>query len=395
MAPLGKAWLPKVSPPPPTSYKEKNNDVKVLISDLEKKNDEDSFSSKVQIMTLRTMDVDRVSEFAWHLFTFASAQDNLMKAPQVPRLGQNWEGKPGVDIVMARNKVIAVTWLKTYLTFGPTSGECDQRNAAAPECIPAVVVVEDIPGGYRQINITVIFGHILPPSLAVLESHPRGDLQALLKSDSGTSGERFKQSYEVQGCGLFRRTWWGQKIGYELVVVTERSQNESATALIQIRDVLGQQAFRALRPTSENEGFGDKNPLVQIRNGIDEWSKECWGIIFSNMLLDNWVNPNTAEFEFELDSDSIRASLRQKIQSGQRISSGLCLAGKGEKRGKTITPLCPGTISSQGLQGLHQASRRICRHSRGRRQISTATGRQQKAGRNGRGSPQISPELRF
>ncbi|KAF9031702.1 multidrug resistance-associated ABC transporter [Hymenopellis radicata] len=35
----------------------------------EKKDDEDDFSSKAQIMTLMTTDVDRLSEFAWHLFT--------------------------------------------------------------------------------------------------------------------------------------------------------------------------------------------------------------------------------------------------------------------------------------------------------------------------------------
>ena len=33
------------------------------------KDDEDEFSSKAQIMTLMTTDVDRVSEFAWHYFT--------------------------------------------------------------------------------------------------------------------------------------------------------------------------------------------------------------------------------------------------------------------------------------------------------------------------------------
>jgi len=35
----------------------------------EKKDEDDEFSSKAQIMTLMTTDVDRVSEFAWHLFT--------------------------------------------------------------------------------------------------------------------------------------------------------------------------------------------------------------------------------------------------------------------------------------------------------------------------------------
>ena len=33
------------------------------------KKDEDDFSSKAQIMTLMTTDVDRVSDFSWHLFT--------------------------------------------------------------------------------------------------------------------------------------------------------------------------------------------------------------------------------------------------------------------------------------------------------------------------------------
>ena len=33
------------------------------------KKDEDDFSSKAQIMTLMTTDVDRVSDFAWHLFS--------------------------------------------------------------------------------------------------------------------------------------------------------------------------------------------------------------------------------------------------------------------------------------------------------------------------------------
>ena len=31
--------------------------------------DEDDFSSKAQIMTLMTTDVDRVSDFSWHMFS--------------------------------------------------------------------------------------------------------------------------------------------------------------------------------------------------------------------------------------------------------------------------------------------------------------------------------------
>ena len=39
----------------------------------DKEEDEDDFSSKAQIMTLMTTDVDRVSEFAWHLFTLVDS----------------------------------------------------------------------------------------------------------------------------------------------------------------------------------------------------------------------------------------------------------------------------------------------------------------------------------
>lgn len=42
--------------------------------DEKKKDDEDNFSSKVQVMTLMTTDVDRVSEFALHLGTLVGAQ---------------------------------------------------------------------------------------------------------------------------------------------------------------------------------------------------------------------------------------------------------------------------------------------------------------------------------
>ncbi|TFY65276.1 hypothetical protein EVJ58_g2068 [Rhodofomes roseus] len=40
--------------------------------------DEDDFSSKAQIMTLMTTDVDRVSEFAWHLFTLFDSPVELI-----------------------------------------------------------------------------------------------------------------------------------------------------------------------------------------------------------------------------------------------------------------------------------------------------------------------------
>ena len=41
----------------------------VAATDPPNENNEDDFSSKAQIMTLMTTDVDRVSDFAWHVFS--------------------------------------------------------------------------------------------------------------------------------------------------------------------------------------------------------------------------------------------------------------------------------------------------------------------------------------
>ena len=46
---------------------------------------EDDFSSKAQIMTLMTTDVDRVSEFAWHVFTLIGAS-RVLAVPVTPFL---------------------------------------------------------------------------------------------------------------------------------------------------------------------------------------------------------------------------------------------------------------------------------------------------------------------
>ncbi|KAJ6612747.1 P-loop containing nucleoside triphosphate hydrolase protein [Mycena sp. CBHHK59/15] len=59
------------SAPPPASSKDKGD--KKGTDAEPKKDDEDDFSSKAQIMTLMTTDVDRVSEFAWHLFTLVDS----------------------------------------------------------------------------------------------------------------------------------------------------------------------------------------------------------------------------------------------------------------------------------------------------------------------------------
>lgn len=45
--------------------------------DDDKKDDEDDFSSKAQVMTLMTTDVDRVSDFSWHIFTLFGMFDTI------------------------------------------------------------------------------------------------------------------------------------------------------------------------------------------------------------------------------------------------------------------------------------------------------------------------------
>jgi len=58
----------------PSENKPKDkNDSDSASESSEKKDNEDNFSSKAQIMTLMTTDVDRVSEFSWHMFTLVGA----------------------------------------------------------------------------------------------------------------------------------------------------------------------------------------------------------------------------------------------------------------------------------------------------------------------------------
>ncbi|EDR07940.1 multidrug resistance-associated ABC transporter [Laccaria bicolor S238N-H82] len=60
------------SAPPPSSTASKDN-ASDAATEGTKKDDEDDFSSKSQIMTLMTTDVDRVSDFAWHVFALVDS----------------------------------------------------------------------------------------------------------------------------------------------------------------------------------------------------------------------------------------------------------------------------------------------------------------------------------
>ncbi|KAJ7075964.1 hypothetical protein B0H15DRAFT_1006855, partial [Mycena belliarum] len=65
--------------PPPTRTKDNGNPKGTSDTEAEEKeDDEDDFSSEAQIMTLMTTDVDRVSEFAWHLFTLIDSPVELV-----------------------------------------------------------------------------------------------------------------------------------------------------------------------------------------------------------------------------------------------------------------------------------------------------------------------------
>lgn len=57
----------------PSENKTKDKNDSDTASESSDKDDEGSFSSKAQIMTLMTTDVDRVSEFSWHVFTLVGA----------------------------------------------------------------------------------------------------------------------------------------------------------------------------------------------------------------------------------------------------------------------------------------------------------------------------------
>jgi len=64
---------PLPPPPPPPQQQQQQDGVKSKTEEEEKKDDENDFSTKAQIMTLMTTDVDRVSEFAWHLFSLVDS----------------------------------------------------------------------------------------------------------------------------------------------------------------------------------------------------------------------------------------------------------------------------------------------------------------------------------
>ena len=66
----------------PSDNKAKDKHITDTASESSEKDDEGEFSSKAQIMTLMTTDVDRVSEFSWHIFTLVGAS-YLLVAPVI------------------------------------------------------------------------------------------------------------------------------------------------------------------------------------------------------------------------------------------------------------------------------------------------------------------------
>ena len=74
----------------PSENKPKDkNDSDSASESSEKKDGEGDFSSKAQIMTLMTTDVDRVSEFSWHMFTLVGALRALAVLVTVFKLYQD------------------------------------------------------------------------------------------------------------------------------------------------------------------------------------------------------------------------------------------------------------------------------------------------------------------
>ena len=63
------------------SDKSKDKNDSDTSSESSEKDEEGDYSSKAQIMTLMTTDVDRVSEFSWHVFTLVGASRVLLAVP--------------------------------------------------------------------------------------------------------------------------------------------------------------------------------------------------------------------------------------------------------------------------------------------------------------------------
>ena len=59
--------VPSSAPSPPLSKDSENADTEIS------EEDEDNFSSKAQIMTLMTTDVNRVSNFGWHILALVGS----------------------------------------------------------------------------------------------------------------------------------------------------------------------------------------------------------------------------------------------------------------------------------------------------------------------------------
>lgn len=61
------------------------------------KNEEEDFSTKAQIMTLMTTDVDRVSEFAWHIFSLVGKSAYRLPWPWISGFTEAWDGLRRAD----------------------------------------------------------------------------------------------------------------------------------------------------------------------------------------------------------------------------------------------------------------------------------------------------------
>ena len=61
----------------PSEKKARDKNNSDINAESSEKMDDDDFSSKAQIMTLMTTDVDRVSAFTWHVFTLVGTSHVL------------------------------------------------------------------------------------------------------------------------------------------------------------------------------------------------------------------------------------------------------------------------------------------------------------------------------
>lgn len=109
--------------------KAKDKDDTDTASESSEKDEQGEFSSKAQIMTLMTTDVDRVSEFSWHMFTLVGASRAVVILAiaflscyrRLPDRDHHWH-----DFPVQTTRLICVCWTRCDMPVPPLESFCGE-----------------------------------------------------------------------------------------------------------------------------------------------------------------------------------------------------------------------------------------------------------------------------